>query len=72
MRLRDLDITLGSLSPGPANAISDVPGVRVGHVDVVEGGLSTGITLVVPDGAGARRRLHPSTRARAGSSEGGP
>ena len=57
MRLRDLDITLGSLSPGPANAISDVPGVRVGHVDVVEGGLSTGITLVVPYGDGARRRV---------------
>ena len=57
MRLRDLNITLGSLSPGPANAISDVPGVRVGHVDVVEGGLSTGITLVVPYGDGARRRV---------------
>ena len=55
MRLRDLDITLGSLSPGPANAISDVPGVRVGHVDVVEGGLSTGITLVVPSVVGRRR-----------------
>lgn len=55
MRLRDLGITVGSLSPGPANAISDVSGVRVGHVDVVEGGLSTGITLVVPYSDGVRR-----------------
>jgi len=37
--------------------MSDVPGVQVGHVDIAEGGLSTGITLVVPWADEARRRL---------------
>ena len=31
-RVRDLGITPGVLSPGPLNAITDVAGVRVGHV----------------------------------------
>ena len=30
-RLRDLGITIGTLNPGPWNAITDVAGVRVGY-----------------------------------------
>jgi L-aminopeptidase/D-esterase-like protein len=30
-RLRDLGITIGDLPTGPHNAITDVPGVLVGH-----------------------------------------
>ena len=48
-RARDLGIVVGALPPGPLNAITDVPGVRVGHVTVVEGdSIRSGVTVVVP------------------------
>jgi D-aminopeptidase len=48
-RARDLGITIGALEPGPLNAITDVPGVRVGHVTLVRGeDVRTGVTVVVP------------------------
>ena len=34
-RLRELGLRIGNLEPGPLNAITDVAGVRVGHVTVV-------------------------------------
>lgn len=37
-----------SLKPGQHNAITDVPGVRVGHRTLEGGGLATGVTAVVP------------------------
>ena len=36
MRARDHGIVLGRLQPGPFNAITDVAGVRVGHVTLDE------------------------------------
>jgi len=49
-RARDLGIAPGRLPTGPANAITDVPGVRVGHTTVIEGtGIRTGVTAVVHD-----------------------
>ncbi len=50
-RLRDLGITIGELTPGPHNAITDVEGVWVGHTTVVRDRprvARTGITMVVP------------------------
>ena len=48
-RARDLGIAPGVLSPGPLNAITDVAGVRVGHVTLKEGkAVNTGVTVVVP------------------------
>jgi D-aminopeptidase len=48
-RARDLGIEPGVLPPGPLNAITDVAGVAVGHVTIVEGGrVRTGVTAVVP------------------------
>ena len=48
-RARDLGIVIGSLEPGEHDAITDVPGVRVGHTTVVEGDdVRTGVTVVVP------------------------
>ena len=48
-RVRDLGITPGVLSPGPLNAITDVAGVRVGHVTLQESKVvNTGVTVVVP------------------------
>ena len=48
-RARDLGIVIGSLEPGEHDAITDVPGVRVGHTTLVEGDhVRTGVTVVVP------------------------
>lgn len=55
-RARDLGLAFGSIPPGAHNAITDVPGVRVGHVtvwrDEPDGSVArTGCTVVAPDGA---------------------
>jgi D-aminopeptidase len=48
-RARDLGIDVGTMDPGEHNAITDVPGVRVGHTTVIEGDdVRTGVTVVVP------------------------
>jgi D-aminopeptidase len=57
VRARDLGVRIGLGRPGPHNAITDVPGVRVGHVTLVAGDgplrvghgpVRTGVTVVVP------------------------
>jgi D-aminopeptidase len=41
----------GILKPGPLNAITDVAGVRVGHVTMIEGdNVRTGATAILPHG----------------------
>jgi D-aminopeptidase len=47
---RDLGLGVGRLTPGLNNAITDVPGVLVGHRTVVADGLATGVTAVLPHG----------------------
>lgn len=50
-RLRDLDITLGQLPPGPLNAITDVAGVRVGYATLIRDQptvVRTGVTAIWP------------------------
>ena len=48
-RARDLGIAPGVFAPGDLNAITDVPGVRVGHVTLIEGDrVRTGVTAVLP------------------------
>ena len=48
-RARDLGIAPGILLPGERAAITDVKGVRVGHVTVREGTrLNTGVTVIIP------------------------
>ena len=48
-RARELGIVPGLLAPGPRNAITDVPGVRVGHATVREGdSVRTGVTAILP------------------------
>ena len=50
-RVRDLGLVPGVLPPGPRNDISDVAGVRVGHVTLVEGDdVRTGATAILPHG----------------------
>ncbi len=48
-RVREFGIRIGVLEPGPQNAITDVAGVRVGHVTLVSGAdIRTGVTAIVP------------------------
>ena len=52
-RARDLGIPFDFGQPGRWNAITDVPGVEVGHVTLVEGeSTRTGVTAVLPRGGG--------------------
>jgi D-aminopeptidase len=48
-RARELGIAPGTLPTGPLNAITDVPGVRVGQTTVTSGdSVNTGITAIFP------------------------
>ena len=48
-RARDLGLVPGVFEPGPLNAITDVAGVRVGHVTLVTGDdVRTGVTAILP------------------------
>lgn len=50
-RARELGLAPGALEPGARNAITDVRGVRVGHVTLVVGeAIRTGVTVVLPHG----------------------
>jgi len=49
--LRELGIAIGNLQPGPCNAITDVPGVRVGYAAVVHDEpvvARSGVTVIWP------------------------
>ena len=51
MRARDLGVVIGEHPTGPDNAITDIPGVRVGHTTLDSDGpptVHTGVTVVVP------------------------
>ena len=48
-RIRDFGIEIGVLHPGALNAITDVNGVTVGHVTLIDGEeVRTGVTAVLP------------------------
>ncbi len=48
-RARELGIAPGVFAPGPLNAITDVPGVRVGEFTLIAGDeIRTGVTAIVP------------------------
>lgn len=50
-RARDLGLAPGVFPPGPLNAITDVAGVRVGHLTLREGDrIRTGVTAILPHG----------------------
>ncbi|MCL4809524.1 MAG: P1 family peptidase [Thermoanaerobaculia bacterium] len=60
-RARDVGIAPGVLTPGPLNAISDVAGVRVGHVTLVEGDdVRTGVTAILPHSGNLFREKVPA------------
>lgn len=48
-RARELGIYIGSLPSGEYNALTDVPGVKVGHVTLKQGeSIRTGVTAILP------------------------
>jgi len=50
-RAREIGIAPGTLTPGTLNAITDVGGVRVGQITVVDGDtVRTGVTAILPHG----------------------
>jgi len=60
-RAREAGVVVGIMQPGPLNAITDVPGVRVGQVTVREGDrIRTGVTAILPHGGNPFRERVPA------------
>lgn len=47
-RISDFGISIGKLPRGPRNALTDVPGVAVGHCTVRTQAWNTGVTVILP------------------------
>jgi D-aminopeptidase len=69
VRFRDLGFVPWRLPPGPHNALTDVPGVRVGHTTLIAGDgplrpghgpVRTGVTAIHPHAGSAFRRTVPA------------
>jgi len=68
-RAREAGVVLGTLPPGPENTITDVAGVRVGHVTLIEGDgplvpgqgpVRTGVTVILPHEGNVFREKVPA------------
>ncbi len=60
-RLRDLGVEIGIFQTGKHNAITDVPGVLVGHKTLTEGeSIRTGVTAILPHGGNLFREKVPA------------
>lgn len=60
-RPRELGITFGVMNTGPLNSITDVPGVAVGHVTLIEGeAVRTGVTAILPHGGNIFQQKVPA------------
>ncbi len=68
-RAREAGVVLGTLPPGPENTITDVAGVRVGHVTLIEGEgplvpgqgpVRTGVTVILPHEGNVFREKVPA------------
>ena len=59
--LREWGFPTGIFAPGQYNAITDVPGVTVGHVTLIEGdSVRTGVTAIVPHQGNIFRQKVPA------------
>jgi D-aminopeptidase len=77
-RFRDLGLTVGQLPPGPGNAITDVPGVKVGVTTLIDGDgplrvgvgpIRTGVTVIVPHDGIADHPVFAGTHTLNGNGE---
>lgn len=55
-RIRDFNILCGTMPTGTMNAITDVPGVLVGHHTIQDGDINTGVTAILPHSGNLYRR----------------
>lgn len=62
-RARDFGLIGDPTRTGPQNAITDVPGVRVGHATLREGRIATGFTAIVPHNGNLFREKLPAAAA---------
>ena len=61
VRARDLGVAPGIFAPGANNAITDVAGVRIGQVTLIEGErVRTGVTAILPHEGNAYRSRVPA------------
>ncbi len=69
VNLRDLGWHCGSYEPGKNNAITDIPGVAVGHKTIIEGEgelipgkgpIRTGVTMILPHGGNIFKEKVPA------------
>jgi len=59
-RALDVGLHVGTMAPGAFDAITDVEGVRVGHVTLIRGGaIRTGVTVILPPGENIFRQPVP-------------
>src|SRR5690349_6157076 len=59
-RTRDIGLKIGVLPTGSLNAITDVPGVLVGHTTIVRGDdIRTGVTAILPHNGNLFREKVP-------------
>lgn len=47
-KIRDYGFKIGSFPTGKNNSITDVKGVKVGHITLVDGDIKTGVTAILP------------------------
>ena len=60
-RVRDYNVELGIFQPGKYNAITDVPGVKVGQFTLNEGNdKRTGVTAIIPHDGNIFRKKVPA------------
>ena len=60
-RARELGIEVGVFKPGTWNAITDVPGVIVGHKTIIRGdSVRTGVTAILPHGGNIYQEKVPA------------
>ena len=60
-RVREFGIKIGVLPTGLQNAITDVKGVKVGHVTLIEGkAVRTGVTAILPHGGNIYQEKVPA------------
>ena len=60
-RAREAGVVIGTLPPGPRNAITDVAGVGVGHATLEQGTrLHTGVTVIAPHTGNLYRQRVPA------------
>jgi D-aminopeptidase len=59
-RASDLGLKVGILPTGPLDAITDVPGVQVGHTTIIRGdNIRTGVTAILPHSGNLYREKVP-------------